>query len=323
MGNPTSNVFSALRKFSAFFPAFAFLVYIIGFVVINSYLLTYNFFDENLLSTNYLKAGILLSLLLFPLFARIFKNFSNPTDNLLIAIREWPGILLDMVCYGMWFSLILIPPYHDVKVLPLMICLNLIAVHMIILFYASSALATRMKAFSKILALVLLFIIPIIVVGYLGWHYSHYAYLFGIIVCSGIVFTLLLGHYGDKTLSMKDVAFALIAMVFAASFFGKYVYGYVPRGYGGGKPSEATILFNAKGLEWARQLELRPGGTSNQIPTKIVYAGNDRYLLQLGQATVVLDKTLIDGFVLSKPAAVDSQHGKTKTDVVSPDPSSK
>ena len=154
--------------------------------------------------------------------------------------------------------------------------------------------------------IVLNIFIPIIVMVYLGWNYSYLAYLYGIILISAVFFTLMLGLFGDKKFTIKELSGSIILLIVAASIFGKYVYGNMPRGFGGGCPSETTVLFNNKGKEFVRQYRFHTIDTLAKSHVSLLYTSSDKYLLKYDSLTISLDKSLIDGFVLSTPNIQDS-----------------
>jgi uncharacterized protein YacL len=75
MENSSTDKYRFLTSFSTFIPSLAIAVYVIGFVVINSFLSQFNFQDSSILSINYVKAGILFLALLIPLLVDLVPIF--------------------------------------------------------------------------------------------------------------------------------------------------------------------------------------------------------------------------------------------------------
>ena len=82
-------------------PAIAGIAYLCGFVVINSYLSKFDFFDESILSAKYLIAGMSYLLLILPLVLIIISNSDYATDNL---SKNWIEVL-DLLKIILWYSL--------------------------------------------------------------------------------------------------------------------------------------------------------------------------------------------------------------------------
>ncbi len=151
--------------------------------------------------------------------------------------------------------------------------------------------------------------IPIGIMVYLGWQFHYLAWLYFILVISTIDFVLMLGRYGDGKFTVKEFAISVITLLIFASFFGKYVYGEMPRVFGGGSSLPAKIIFNEKGNSFAQKINKLQGNPTLGGNTSIIYSTMDIYLLKFDSNIVAIDKSLIDGFVLSPVSTViDSSH---------------
>jgi hypothetical protein len=295
MTNNTTPISELFEKASKYVPAITIIAYVFGFVIVNSYLSNYNIFDDNLFSINYIKAGLLFSLILLPLFIIIFKNYSNPTDNFNISKWELAGLSVNIFSYVCWISVFFVlfgkPSPHISSII-----VSVFSGEMLVFLLTTGVPG---KSFSQGKKIIYNLIFPVILIIILSIYYAHFRYFYAIFIFTAIQFTLFLGQYGDKKITIKDLAISLVLLIFASAFFGKYVYGNLTRTFGGNAPFSAILVLNNNENQLIVNKMLHPSSTQKQINVDILYSTPDKYILKYDSTVAAIDKSLIAGFILS------------------------
>ncbi len=314
MNETSSDYSSVLQRLSALAPLAVLFVYAVGFVVVNSFLSKFNYFEEDILSVTYLKAGLLYSVILLPIFIVIYKNYPSPTDNFKLAWPQYVALAPNVVTYPLWISIFLFN-YSKMDVREIAAVMLLICFDLLVFMYTTSALFKEKKQSTKVL---INLVIPSIVLIYLATRYTYFAFLYGILLFLCSQFILLLGLHGDKKSSIKEFTLFLLVVLFFSSFFGRYVYGELPRVFGGGLPIQTSIVLNEEGWRTVQAIGLAKSDSSQEYQATLLYSSGDQFVFKVDTVVFVLRKQLINSLVLSGHSILASTvQGLTQQDSTS------
>lgn len=247
------------------------VVYIMGFTVINAHLSKYGFSDFEVLNATYIKAGVLITLLLSVLFIAVFFSFTKETmtDDL---SKSWPSQLT--VIYNICFLTIFFAPiFSNAKSIFTESGFLKYAFMASLLLHAYFRIWSMNKSPKNNLGIIILTVMPIILILpaiiILSIRDSQILYLFGFLAIIGLLMSLSLGELGDgnyKARLITDVSVLLIACY----FFGYTFYDKLPSKFGGGKPYSIEYL--------------KPIDINDSIPKKekaqVIYENSSRILLK-------------------------------------------
>lgn len=247
------------------------VVYIMGFTVINAHLSKYGFSDFEVLNATYLKAGVLITLLLSILFIAVFLSFSKETMTDDFS-KAWPSQLT--VIYNICFLTIFFTPiFSDTKSIFTEGGAVKYTFLISILLHAYFRIWSMNKSPKNNLGIIFLTVTPIVLIIpaiiILCIRDSQILYLFGFLGIIGCLMSLSLSELGDgnyKARLITDVAVLLTACY----FFGYTFYDKLPGKFGGGKPYYIEYL--------------KPIDINDSIPKKekaqVIYENNSRILLK-------------------------------------------
>ncbi len=247
------------------------VIYIMGFTVISAHWSKYGFSDFEILNATYIKAGILITLILSCLFLAVYYSYSKETmtDDLK---KSWPSKLI--VIYNICFLTILFTPlFTDIKgffeernVLTIIFFVSFI-------IHAFFRVWTMGKTPKNNFGLIFLIVAPIILILpaiiTLIIKDNQILYLFVFLFIIGHLMSLALGDFGDGNYRGRIITD--IAVLLATCYiFGYIFYENIPSKFGGGQPY--TIEF------------LKPTEINDSIPknekAQVIYENSSRLLLK-------------------------------------------
>jgi len=272
-----------LKEFISYIAIIIPIVYIIGFVIINSYLSKYGVYDFEVVSFTYLKSSILYSFLCFTVIAIILISFQNPTDNLKKNAHE------HLLFYSnfLLFCSIVIPMLFGSGILLLLknqlLSFTSIGFYAFILYIFIRILIWRPK-FSKISYFVYytLFLSFLLIIYLLSLSQQNAVIKYFIVsfLIIGTILSLEYGDYKDGTCRIDKLAFTILMIFFAAVIYGRNVYGELPAYFGGPKNSfnemcikDSILIDNSK--------------TDRILNKKIIYSNSTIYFIEVNDSTIL------------------------------------
>ncbi len=289
----------SLGKLSAVFLG---IIYLCGFLTLNSHLYKYGVVELGIASTEYLVAGAI-----FVLYLTVYGIFAGRS---IILSKHWLGQHIDYL-----------KERNAPAASPLIAFL-----HMFIeltFFHCLSAALFSTFAFGQIESIGFYAVLSLVFIISYGldtsnWDISHpFAHLIidGILklvavfsffyLSSGsniyIVFVVFFGYsmYINLVLDSferyrvtKDrivfnLGYTAIFILLAAVTFGSSVYGKVSKKIGGGKPLEMTIGLNENSLE------SHPGEVGSPTVGKVVYSTQDNVNIQIKKDTLIIPRSSV------------------------------
>ena len=218
-----------------------------GFLIVNSYLAIFGFWDYNFLKVQYVSAGTLFLILtlvpgsLFYIYLKVkkaLKDYETKNRKLLktIFVKVFTVILFGLVAFFSFFSFILAPSMSNIKVsggfifaMGIWWVLLVWGLVFVLAKYQQDFLVNNKKKELDF--------------RYILWSFFEHGRLF----------------YGLMAIPMLVLMFSLI------------VYPLVPRYLGGGKPVSVMISFNP-------EYERAGIGVENPFPAMLIYQSSDSVL---------------------------------------------
>lgn len=281
-----------LKAFVSLIPLFALLVYGLGFVIISGYLSQYDFILDDLVNSTYIKAGLVFSILAVPILLVLYLNFEEPTDNLLVAKKYYPTLLVNILTYLLAVTLFIVD-YKNITNLDRNLLVLGVCIDTLLWLLATSLLFKDKKQSIKILIQLL---IPVILLIYFGIRYNYLGYLYFIVFIICIGFVLAIGQVADKKLTWGHYLAQIIWIVFTAYLFGKNVYGNLPSYLGGGASFSTTIIVKEVNNNFIKRI----GFDQKEdilYKVEILYISSDKYLIRSNNKIYFLSKNLFEGFI--------------------------
>jgi len=266
-------------------PAIIMVVYVLGFIVLNSHLASYGIYDYSFQSVLYLKTGVLTSLLFFPLGLMIHTYIKNPTDNFNVGKIELLNVATSLTLYTAFVIFLLFPRSHA----PIIYILLYFGVCFIITSYAFRNVPKYLKTIVKILPPIIYIVRGIVLEG---------EYLLTYVTLNiGITWNAIDDYnaWGDKEYNVFKASFSVMLMVMLFAIFGLHVYKHIPNVYGGGFPRTKTLyLDNSCGA----LLTGRLNNVKNCIAdNQVIIHENDGYvyLLLSDNASISIKRNMVLG----------------------------
>lgn len=280
-----------LDDYSKLIPAFTILAYILGFVIVSGHLSQFNFVNEELFNTAFVKSGLLFLVLVIPIQIILYLNFEEPTDNLLIAKKYYPTLTVNVLTYLLVITLFLID-YKKLNNWESTILIPVCLLDIVTYLLATSLLFKNKKHSTKI---IIQLIIPVIFLIYFGFRFPFFGSLYLIILITSLFFVLALGVIADKKYSWGHYSVYIIWFILIAFLFGRNVYGNLPNYLGGGLPYKTTIIAKPESSMFLNQIGF--GNADNfKYRIELIYISSNKYLLRKNNTTFYLSKELFNGF---------------------------
>lgn len=243
-------MYDKIKKYFDLIPIIVPVIYIIGFFVINGYLSNYNFSDYNILNFTYLKAGILVSILIALLLFVITISYTKETmtDGL---TKSWRSILVSIfgvLMISVVLSFILIDPmylirnhktaFFIIKLSFAFFALSLLRINFIKSPKNISKISNYNWFILKLIVPPIIFLSVIICT--LCFYYLNVLFLLMFNITIFWIYTIMLGEFGDKGFN-PAMAINFLAIIVSSFFFGKFIYGRIPSNFGGGQQHEIVV----------------------------------------------------------------------------------
>lgn len=256
-------LFKLLRLASYSFP----VIYLLGFIIVNSYIFQFGSISLNIFDSRIVSAGISFAFLISPFVCLLFyfdkKNIPSDALNIALVSLEFNLIVMmeSNIMFGNAFNSIV----SAILALPFLYIMSSFLVLFVIV--AVLALHSKQLDVNKLNKYYIIFAIINIILFWclLGSTPKKYYFFAGII----FVFASLILSYeynGEKSIKhfmradinqrIRSLYVAIMLIIIAASLFGKWFYPLVPPYYGGGKLRDVEVvirdagqfekLFNAK-----------------------------------------------------------------------------
>ncbi|WP_417602354.1 hypothetical protein [Owenweeksia hongkongensis] len=264
------------------------LAYVLGFVIVNSYISSYDFFDRNIVSFDYLVSGVMLLVFLVPIIIIVYVNYPNPTDNLSENWIEALNSIHFILAYALLVDVIL--QIGGSEKLTKYISSMSLLLFVIIKFALTSFGTGKIKYLCKLLWLigvlvvyhiVSLFFLPVNIV------------LKGVIIAVGIGTFAILGQVGDKNYDFGRLVVLIIQAILVAALVGRYGYDSVPSYFGGGMVKEVKCLVSETNIGSLRDMGIKVDDKGILIG-KVIFSSDDYYLIESNNKHVSIRKDWID-----------------------------
>jgi hypothetical protein len=263
-----------LKKYLILLPIVAPIIYFLGYVVINSYLSQYSFYDFDIFSPNYLRAGILFSIFITIIFYSVYIAFNKATmtDNYL---KSWPSLLTalsNLLFITFLFNLYLVGLEHIINESNYYYWIFIICVLLYFLFRIWSDNKSPINQLGQLLLIIpsIILLIPVLLIFAVSSTVSCYIFL--LVFIPGIFILISMGLYGDNNYKGRILS-DIIILLGICFFFGMNIYPNINSKFGGGKPYK--IIVN----------NIQENDTSTDTNIKIdtfnvIYESGSRLLLQ-------------------------------------------
>lgn len=270
-------------------PSIGGIAYLCGFVIINSYLSKYDFFDESILSSKYLIAGMGFLLLLLPLVVIIISNSENPTDDLSKSWQESLDLLRIVLWYSFFFDVITIK-IHSLSSTEIFIILVSFSILSLTNFYLTSQAARNVNHIKRILIMLALLVLYHIastiflpVIGFMKM----------IIIVTGVGTIVIIGQIGDGEYNFGKIGMLVIQFLLLATLFGNGVYDKFPARFGGGEVKEFICYADSDKTDLFKRLEINLD-KKKSFKCEIIYITDNSYLIKFEDRVLTIDKSLLE-----------------------------
>lgn len=265
-----------LTKYTTLIPLVAIIVYIVGFIVLSSYLQSFGINENIGLDFNILKLGIIFLIITVPIILFSFSTFKvGNYDNISLS-EDFINNLYDAQIYTLIYSFsisnILFGPRLD-KATILLLSLLLI----LIVF-------NKLKIRKEILQQLKLFltIIPFFVLCFsMVWLYKVEQkislYFLQVSIYSSCSLFRIFNKEGI-TFQLSKIGGIITTSLFSAAFFGQFLLIHIPVKFGGEKKTSNTYYFNSESIELIKKTDLKYYlKSSDSIVIDKVYETTEKY----------------------------------------------
>lgn len=263
-----------VKKIKDFFEAiltFSFILYILGFVIVNSYFALYGISIENLAHVKYLSASLIF-LFTFNVFLYGMRIISKDggTNKTIIDLKNYRIGLI--VVYCIWAQLLGIHAFKSYFFYRVIDTLWLILGIMSLLIIPDFIYA-RIKDKSKILIVILpllLFSLIFLVPEFTWFVLVNFLTVRAIVMFVNKIKCEKLS--ADKLFNtvLNGISVGLLIILNAIAF-GGIVYPLIPVNFGGGKPAIANLLIEDKAQKNIEELGIKMGANGWTNNLKIIY----------------------------------------------------
>ncbi len=278
-----------------YLPVVTILVYICGYLIITGFLSNFNVINDEFVSINFIKSGILFSVILIPICIILYLNYKNPTDDFLKAKKYYPTLFINLFSYLFFISIFLIDfkllTSWESRIFHIAFLLD------IFLFFISTSYAFRNK--SDLLKFFMSFTIPVIIISYLGLNYYYLGSLYLIIILICLTFITHLGNIHDGKYSIAHLSCLLIVFCYLTYLFGAKVYGHLPLFVGGAAPYNTTILSKPLKNEYLQKIGFSFTDNVYMANISLLFITSDKYLINNNGKIFYISKKLFNGFIIN------------------------
>jgi hypothetical protein len=287
-----TNLLSSLLHYSRHAPALIGVAYIIGFIIINSFLPTSSNSDLGLFSVKYLSAGIFYVFILLPAIFVLVVSMKKTTgviaDDFIPA--SYYFLVTSVICSQLASTFLVEPKQAK----------SLLSITNVIPFIAVLILA-RITSINKIIRNVLIAVFTIlcwsILIYYASDHRSFYAwYAFNCFYLLLLYVTIL-----KKDFDWYAFIFILLPFIVSISTFGGSVYGNIRQNYGGGAPQAVHFYLTDKKINKSLFDLLKPDPKNKVSKEVSLYLEMDQYYLIKDDGKYYkISKDIIQGYYRDK-----------------------
>jgi hypothetical protein len=287
-------------------PAGLFILYLTGFLIINTHLAQYGIYEVDLL--NYARAGTGFFIFnLIPILAAYVTGY-------LVALegkQQIPIIIIALsssVIIASFYGFIVFTPIANPSI-PTQdtetsfIFIFVIPGLMVVLLYA-------WKEWHRVAAFLLLGLVPVAIWLMWRWLYRENITLLYCLFITWLLYAVFgafretktpLLEEGQKTsVSRKaDIStagtLAIFVLLVSSVLYGLLVYKWVPMGYGGGRSYNVRLYLSHEETEKLLNSQITTAAVL-QKPVEVVYITGKMYYIRLGATTIALPVESITGF---------------------------
>lgn len=276
------NVSSLLNLF----PGLIGIIYIFGFVILNSYLSKYGLFTYNLVDKSYISSGVLFLLFTGSIITILVYFVKEPTDNITNSYWEEAKYFLFIITTSISYAFLFI----DIDDLPK---------RFINSFWLILTSIVPLALFFKLTRKLVIVASLLIMLFYYIWAVVHSAdarsFLVGFFVFS-LLCLILYGHIGDKSFRYVDLVWWLGPLVISAYIFGFYIYGDIKKEFGGGKYSKIQLILNKKTSDEIYRIFKDSSETGLTKSVKLIYENSDYYFISTDSMFFKINKNSFTGY---------------------------
>lgn len=264
--------------------------YFFGFIVINSHLSKYNFYSINLLSIDYLVAGILFSVIFGILLFSIYFSNKNHTETS-EDIYDFYIPALSRILIIMYAVSFLTMRQEDLTKH------ELLTINLIGLFYIpfvsilnSSYIVKNMRRSNRwLISLFYVFLANV----FIFVKCESCRSLMVLCFVAGIGILIVLSDILDKKYQKVQAIGTILTIIIFSSIFGYSTYERIPKKFGGGKPYKAQLIIEKNQIaEIGKFLKIDSIHTAE---AEIIFETSDEFLLRQDRTSLILSKTLFIG----------------------------
>jgi hypothetical protein len=267
-------------------PGLIAIVYIFGFVILNSHLSNYGLFAHNLIDKTFLSSGILFLLFTGSIITILIYFVKKPTDNIARSFREDLKYLLFILIISISFAYIFI----EIDDLPINFQTS---------FWIALTLITPVALIFRLSPKWIVILGLIAMFFYYLWTVIHSAdarpFLIGFLVFS-FLSLIFYGHIGDKSFKYVDLVWWSGSIILCAYAFGFYIYGDIKKEFGGGKSGEIQLIFHDRDNDALFQVFKDSSNSGFSKKIKLIYESSDFYYISIDSMYFKLNKSGFKGY---------------------------
>ena len=297
---PSLGLFTQIGRVSRsieLIPVILFILYFIGFVLLNVHLSKFSIIETNILSLNYVKSGVVFIIFNLLIIGAAWKMArEHSIDRKLPNSAIYLCITL-LYCFIFFLyrisSRILIDAVFERREKALIISLLLYNVG--ILGYSYYCLNT--KSNNKIRFLIACLLLDII---FFCIKTPELIVLCTYMITSGIIFYILVQqlyynkgfHIDNITLSLPTLGFALTLVVILFSIF---IYNNIPQFLGGGKAYKAVLYLTRTESDLLRDCCVLNHNNNSPKPVTVVYSSEKGFYIDNNDKVVIIPLEAVTG----------------------------
>lgn len=290
MDDPRVFDLNKFKKIPNNIPYLLGIAYFFGFIIVNSFLVKYNFTSINLLNTEYLIAGIIFSLIFGSIVLSIY--FSNRKQGKLTDSAYdffLPALMRVLViCFATSFITI---NYNDISDRFTIVINLIVLIYFLLLMLLNTEFAKNKINYNLNIGLRFAYLIFVNI--YIFYHCDSCRSLMILCFIVGIGVLIVFSEIFDKTFhKVQAIGLIFIAIVFS-SYFGTSVYEDIPRKYGGRRAYKTQLLVESKKLTELKNIISVENNL--HVDVQILYETEHEYLIKKDSSILVLNKSFFCG----------------------------
>ncbi|MGI4804277.1 MAG: hypothetical protein ACRYFL_05860 [Janthinobacterium lividum] len=265
-----------LTKYTALIPLVAIVVYVVGFIVLSSYLQSFGINENIGLDFNILKLGILFLIITIPIVLFSFSTFKvgnydniNLSEELIINLHD---AQIYTLVYSFSLGNILFGPSLDKATILLLSLLFILIV--INKLKIRESIQQQLKVYFTAIPF---FIFCFSMVWLFKLEQKISLYFLQISIYSSCSLFRIFNKEG-VTYQLSKIGGIITTSLFSAAFFGQFLLIYIPVKFGGEKKISNTYYFNSESIELIKKTDLKYYlNSSESIVIDKVYETTEKY----------------------------------------------